>query len=230
MLIWNTPTTTQKSEKCESETIWFNPSFSKSVSTNVAKAFLQLVTKHFPRSHKLHKIFNRNIVKVSYSCVSNMSKIIKGHNKKVTSKPPDQRPKCNCIKKVECPMEGNCLVNDIVYKCDITRPLSKKVYLGLAEGEWKSRFYNHKLSFKHKRYSNKTTLSSYMWHLKSVSSETPNLKLSVLRCIPPHWNISKKYLLCLYKKLEIVTYQNQKELLNRDLNFFVNVAMPTSSF
>ena len=27
------------------------------------------------------------------------------------------------------------------------------MYLGLAEGEWKSRFYNRKLSFKHKRYS-----------------------------------------------------------------------------
>ena len=55
-------------------------------------------------------------------------------------------------------MEGNCQVNNILYKCDITRPLPKKVCLRLAEGEWKSRFYNHKLSFKHKRYSNKTTL------------------------------------------------------------------------
>ena len=42
-------------------------------------------------------------------------------------------------------MEGDCLANDLVYKCDVTRPLHKKVYLGLAEGEWKNRFYNHKL-------------------------------------------------------------------------------------
>ena len=157
------------------------------------------------RSHKLHKIFNGNTVKVSKSCMNNMSKIIKGHNKKVTSKPHDQRPNCNCRKKAECPMEGNCQVNNVIYKCDVTRPLPKKVYLGLAEGEWKSRFYNHKLSFKHKRYSNKTTLSSYMWHLKSVSSETPNLKWSVLRCVPPYSNISKKCLFCIYEKLEIVT-------------------------
>ena len=143
--------------------IWLNPFFIKSISTNVANTFLQLIAKHFPRSHKLHKIFNRNTVKVSYSCMNNMSKIIKGHNKKVKWKPRDQRPKDNCREKVECPMEGNCLVNGVVYKCDVTRPLPKKVYLGLAEGEWKSRFYNHKLSFKHKRYSNKTTLSSYMW-------------------------------------------------------------------
>ena len=30
------------------------------------------------------------------------------------------------------------------------RPLLKKVYVGLAEGEWKSHFYDHNLSFKHK--------------------------------------------------------------------------------
>ena len=53
-----------------------------------------------------------------------------------------------------------------------------------------------------------------MWHLKSVSSETPNLKWSVLRCVPPYSNILKNCLLYLYEKLEIVTYQNQKELLH----------------
>ena len=31
--------------------IWFNPPFSQNVETNVAKSFLQLVDKHFPRSH-----------------------------------------------------------------------------------------------------------------------------------------------------------------------------------
>ena len=141
--------------------MWFNPRFSKSFSTNVAKTFLQLVTKHFPKSHKLYKILNRNTVKISYSCMNNMSKIIKEHNKKVTSKLRDQGPKCNCRKKVECPMEGKFQFNNVVYKYVVTRQLPKKVYLGLADGEWKSRFYNHKLLFKDKRYSNKTTLSSY---------------------------------------------------------------------
>ena len=107
--------------------------------------------------------------------MKNMSKIIKVHNKKVTLKQLDERPKCNCRKKAECPMKGNCLNNDIVYKCDRTIPLPKKVYLGLAGREWKNCFYSHKLSFKHKRYSRKTSLSSYMWHLKSVSSKTSNL-------------------------------------------------------
>ena len=67
--------------------------------------------------------------------MNSMSNIIKGHNKKAISKPYEQRPECNCKKKAEGPMEGNCQVNDVIYKCDVTRPLPKKVYLGLAEGE-----------------------------------------------------------------------------------------------
>ena len=100
----------------------------------------------------------------------------------------------------------NSHVNDAVYKCDITRPLPKKVSLGLLEGEWKSPFYKYKLLFKHKRYSNKTTLSSYKLHLKGASSETSNLRWSVFRWVPKYPNISKKCLLCLYEKFEIVTY------------------------
>ena len=67
--------------------IWFN-----------SKTFLQLIAKHFLRSHKLHEIFDRNTVKVSYSCMTDMPKITKGLNKTVTSKPRDQTAKCNCRK------------------------------------------------------------------------------------------------------------------------------------
>ena len=54
------------------------------------------------------------------------------------SKPRDEAPKCNSRRKAECPMEGNCQFSDVVYICDVTRPLPQKAYLGLAEGEWKS--------------------------------------------------------------------------------------------
>ena len=52
-------------------------------------------------------------------------------------------------------MEGNCQVNNVVHKRDVTRPLPKKMFVGLAERErvrecvrereQKTRFYNHKL-------------------------------------------------------------------------------------
>ena len=52
-----------------------------------------------------------------------------------------------------------------------------------------------------------------------VSSETPNLKWSILSCVPPYSKISKKCLLRLYEKLKIVTYQNQKKLFNKRSEF-----------
>ena len=94
--------------------------------SETAYTFLQLVTKQFQRSPKVHNIFVHSTVKVSYRCMNNTSKIIKGHNRKVTLKPRDQRPKCNCRKKAECPIEGNCQVNNIVYRSDVTIPLPKK--------------------------------------------------------------------------------------------------------
>ena len=121
--------TDSKSEKPKTRKrniIWFSPPFSKSVSTNVAKTFLQLVTKHFPRSHKLHKIFNRNTVKVSYNCMNNMSNVIKGHNKKSSRNHMTKDQNAISEKKAECPMEGNCQFNNVIYKCDVTRPLPKK--------------------------------------------------------------------------------------------------------
>ena len=48
--------------------IWFNPPYSKNLVTKVGHYFLKLLDKHFPRHHKLHKIYNKNTVKVSYSC------------------------------------------------------------------------------------------------------------------------------------------------------------------
>ena len=61
--------------------IWFNPPYSQNVKTNIGKTFLKLVKKHFPRGHKLYKIFNRKTVKLSYSCMSSMSSVIKQQSK-----------------------------------------------------------------------------------------------------------------------------------------------------
>ena len=68
--------------------IWFNPPFSRNVSTKIGKSFLNLLDKHFPQNHRLHKIFNRNNVKVSYSCTKSMKTLITNHNKNILGKKP----------------------------------------------------------------------------------------------------------------------------------------------
>ena len=51
--------------------LWYNPPFSKNTNTNIGHKFLALIDKHFPKDHKLRKIFNRNTIKISYSCMNN---------------------------------------------------------------------------------------------------------------------------------------------------------------
>ena len=53
----------------------FNPPFSRNVETNVVRKFLKLVKKHFCK-HLYHKMFTKNNMKVSYSCMDNMEKCL----------------------------------------------------------------------------------------------------------------------------------------------------------
>ena len=59
---------------------WFNPPYSNNEITRVGQKFLKLIDKHFPVDFKLHEVFNRSTVKVSYSCMPNMGSNIKQHN------------------------------------------------------------------------------------------------------------------------------------------------------
>ena len=63
--------------------LWFNPPYSKTVKTKIGKFFLQLIKKHFPKEHKFHKIFNKNTLKLSYSCMPNIKTKINAHNRNI---------------------------------------------------------------------------------------------------------------------------------------------------
>ena len=101
--------------KRQRKIIWFNPPFILDVSTNVEKILLNLIEKHFTRSSKLHKIFNKNTVRVSYSCTQNMSQIIKGHNKKIVQKETQETLECNCRVKTDCPLNCDCRKESVIY-------------------------------------------------------------------------------------------------------------------
>jgi hypothetical protein len=62
----------KKKRKKKRNVIWFNPPYSTNVTTDVGRQFLKLVDKCFPKGTKLHKIFNRNSLKVSYRTCPNM--------------------------------------------------------------------------------------------------------------------------------------------------------------
>ena len=104
--------------------IWFNFPYSNNVSTNIGKSFLTILDRHFPKSHKLCKTFNRNNVKISYSSMPNFASTINSHNKKIinNSIPKPSDPTCNCHSKASCPLNDDCLQSSLVYICKADTP------------------------------------------------------------------------------------------------------------
>ena len=104
-----------------------------------------------------------------------MAKIIKSHNAKILGKADASSASdklCNCRKKDLCPLDGACLTNNVVYKATITTsPGDTRVYIGMTEHSFKTRFNNHKASFKHRKHSHDTVLSKYIWDLKDSDTD-----------------------------------------------------------
>ena len=159
---------TQNSQRNRNrKVIWFNPPYSQNVKTNIGKLFIKLVRKHFPKNSKYHKIFNLNTLKLSYCCTTNVGNIIKQHNSKVLNKTNDNiNLKCNCRSKPNCPLNGECLTQCLVYKATSTTSSNSFVYYGPSEGEFKSWYNIHTKSFRHCVCMNETELSKHVWNMK----------------------------------------------------------------
>ena len=144
--------------------IWFNPPYSKSVKTNIGRIFIKLISKHFPPNHKFVKIFNKNTIKLSYSCMPNIRSKINSHNKKILQpKPAEPQKLCNClIKKEWIILNGSCSTSSILYqantKCSDSKYKQKR-YKGICQKTFKKRYANHKKSFNFINSKNDTTLS-----------------------------------------------------------------------
>ena len=61
------------------------------VATNVAKTSSTLMGKHLPKNKRLSKIFNRNTIKVSYSCLPNVKQTMFNNNQSVTTTAQNER-------------------------------------------------------------------------------------------------------------------------------------------
>ena len=202
---------TQENSNRKRNIIWFNPPYSKNVATKVGHAFLKLVKKHFPRHHKFYKIFNKNNVKVSYSCMPNMKSIINMHNKKIINPPTNvEERKCNCVNKDSCPLQEKCLTRSLVYKAKIksTEENSvQKTYYGLSETKFKTRYANHKKTFNNPIYKTDTELSSEYWKIKN-NNQNANIIWNIFGQYKSYNPISKRCALCLNEKLAIALHKD----------------------
>ena len=183
---------------------WFNPPYSNHVKTNVGKKFLNIVKECFKTDHPLKKIFNKNTLKLSYSCMPNLKRKIDTHNKSLLQKrTPTPEKLCNCRAQPNCPLNGICLTTNIIYQATVECNNNKETYIGLTGDQFKSRYRNHTASFGDTRKRNATELSKHIWTLKD-SDKDFTLSWKIIARANPYSNTSKQCNLCLTKKYFII--------------------------
>ena len=198
--------------------------------------------KCFPLGSKLRSTFNRNNMKVSYSCMPNVGSVINSHNAKIMRKhdesnhtqveatpppvvaatppvvgalPSVQRPgKCNCRVKGNCPVPGMCQTESVVYQAIVVERLSgnSECYVGLTEGEFKTRYNGHTSSFRLATKRGSTTLSEHIWKLKDAKLEY-DIKWKYLKQVRSYTPNSGKCGLCLTEK-QFIIYMPELASLN----------------
>ena len=176
----NCITAVKKKRKRKKRVFYYNPPFCISLQNNIGKEFLKIVDKHFPKSGTLGKIFNRNTIKISYSCMPSLERQITRHNHKVlsnnTTKPDNEKQRCNCKNKELCPVNRRCLTKGVIYKATVNHNNKQMTYIGSTGRQFKKRFYEHMQSFRNKSKKDSTKLSKY---IHSIDMNQGDLKKAI---------------------------------------------------
>ena len=202
--------------------VWFNPPYSCNVQTNVGAKFLSLLEKHFPKGHPLHKVINKNNVKVSYRCMPNFKQKVAMHNSRIRRSQTqiNNQPGCNCTGGTEeCPLRGSCKIKGVIYRADVASPgLTTQTYTGLTSNTFKQRFYGHSHSFNNRDSTTSTTLSSYIWDLKDKGRDF-NLSWNVIDRGKAFNPVTRRCNLCVKEKFHII-FQPEGASLNKRSELF----------
>ena len=183
-----------------------------------AGTWLLTLDKEFPKGHALHKIFNRNTVKISYSCMPNLKQKIDGHNKSTLRKTNAVPPKaCNCRQPAHCPLDGNCLKSAVIYQATVATEDNRpaETYVGLTENSFKTRYSNHKSSFRDPNKRLSTELSKHIWHLKDAKIGF-SLTWKILKQAAPFNPASNRCNFCLWEKYFIICRADLASLNKRN--------------
>ena len=205
--------------------IFYNPPFDESISsTPIGKIFLELIDKWFPVESDINRIFNKQNLKISYSNMPSVDRILKAKNQKLLEPEKKLRVEgCNCPQRQTCPISNQCQTRSLVYKADLKYEVVRqgtqgnqeiqKVYFGNSMNTFKQRYGVHKSSFTHRKYKDSTGLSSFIWKLKDRNLNF-NLQFSVVTLAPAYTKESKICFLCLAEKTSIL-YSDHFSSLNK---------------
>lgn len=177
------------------------------------------------KGHRFYSFCNCSFIKFSYSAMPNVGAIIatidtgkmksfQSNNRTNLLKTPhsgdleNTNPKvhhCNCCTHQLCPLKGFCLHSNEVYKAtDKETSMPGCFYIG-SMVQFKSRFRAYISSFSNRKYSNSTTLASYIHLLKGVTRKY-SIEWFVLTRSPNFQMDTSTCRLCIKKSLMILHF------------------------
>ena len=217
----NLQTMSRRTKKRRRRVVWYNLPYSKNVTANIGKEFFKILQLHFPKQHPLHTIFNKNTVKLSYSCTTNMDNIVKAHNAKISlkeDKKDEEEKGCNCRDKAACPVANKCLKTNVVYKATVQYDDKTQHYIWMTENTFKTRYTLHKSSLRHSKNRNQTELSNLIWSLTDKGTDY-KLTWKIIDQARPYQPGKRTCNLCLSEKFHILVgshlINRKTELLNK---------------
>ena len=122
---------------------------------------------------------------------------------------------CNCRKNAPCPLEGQCLKRNLVYRAVVQCENSEESYVGLTSSEFKTRYNAHNHTFRDSSKRLSTELSKHVWSIKDQNKDF-SIKWSILGHARPYDNISKKCNLCILEKYYIICQSDLASLNKRN--------------
>lgn len=150
------------------------PPFNLEVSSNVDRGLLSLIKRHFLRGHKYHKFFNLYNVKVSHSCLDNITSNIERINKRKNAPTLSPTAACNFQSPIMCTLEGSLLPRAVIYRATLTPSHGIiRYYTGMTVNNFKRRYSQHMHSFEPRDRKKFTSLSHFLWRLRTSETKYP---------------------------------------------------------
>ena len=140
------------------------------------------------------------------------SKKLRNFRDSETNNTPNIKRLCNCRQANSCPVNGNCLMESVIYKATVTANNIARHYFGLTEGHFKDRWDKHRTDFKHAKYRSSTDLSEYIWSLKDKEKQY-TIKWEIVESLPKFKPTNTFCLLCITEK-KYILFADPKSIIN----------------
>ena len=124
---------------------------------------------------------------------------------------------CNCRKsnKPNCPLRGNCLISNVVYKVEVESIGRNRIYIGSTGGPFKDRYAGHKHTFTNIDKKQNTRLSDYVWKYFHRYGKRPKMVWSIIHKIKQSISCAQRICQTCNMERAAIAAEDRELLLNK---------------